>query len=307
MTASTRHHFTESIYLSKQVPIPAFVLFNERINSAALRHYARIRILAYSHAFQHTELLTANFLADYLAIDTSHLSRVLTSLVQAEALQVTRPNKGELVIHFTDVPAGDVYLLPNHKLTNKPDLVAELTAQAQAHHKGKMSTEQMYAYAALVKRGVYAAPALNLVTEFDVINILEYCEIFDWAFLVKLAKTAGWLRRCISEQWEAPADYVVPADRCSACGGPLSLGIHHKTCTHTWQPANTRNYIFGEDCPTCAAHLQAGQQHADDCWRERFDWQLGMQVMGLTKYRPQPELEFTEKQLNIVNGWREVD
>jgi len=304
MTENTRH-FVESIYLSKQVPVPAFVLFNEQITPALLKHYARLRILAYSHAFNHTDLLAVSFVAEFLDIDISTLSRALAMLQSASVLTATRPSKGNLVIHFVDVPAGDVYLLPDHTLTNAPDVAAEALAEAQVHFKGKMSTEQMHAYAELIKRGVYAAPAFELVKSFAVLTVLEYCEIYDWALQVSLAKGAGWLRKAISEQWEMPTDYVAPADRCQECGGPVSLAIHHKRCQLNWKPLGLRHYQAQHDCPTCAADLRT-MQHATACWRGLYGWTFETLTVQTSNFKAQPNLGWHKNQINIVNGWREV-
>lgn len=279
----------------KYIPIPLEIALAEDINKSDLVYYTRLRALAWTNDFAVTPPIPIDQLMACLGVRRRRFYEILDGLRSLGWLASTTLAPGYIVIRFdvcdfkvqkkrTSKPLSKLVSLiegseVNSSLTNLK-VRKKRTSEARECGKSALSKHSECAKSALDPpasqpehrcelerlalqwlddRGVHPGIANHLVETYDSANLLEACEVYDWAYDNNRAYTPGWLVDYIRLDWQSPPEYIPPGYFCDACGEPIDK--HAPGC---YRKFRSDKVDLSTLCTTCG---QPTSEHSLDCWR----------------------------------------
>lgn len=239
------------------IPLPSNIA--QYSNSTLIGHYSKLRSLAWSTNFQETGPILTHQLCDFIGLSKSQLYKVINDMVELGWISKTN-YPGGINVKFeaqSDLSENSyksnivkLFNLKNNYISN-----TNLTMSDKSDSVLKIGL-------ILRKLGIHQSLADSFITTIDPQVIYQSIEWFKWAKSNGTANGAGWLVRCLQENWQEPTGFVYPGWQCEQCKGQLDK--HNPGCRIAYNLWGAGAIDLETICKTCGRDLP---NHAGDCWR----------------------------------------
>jgi hypothetical protein len=205
---------------------------------ALFANYVALVALAWQTDYRQTPTLTVDDLLDYLGLSRRQFYTQKSEMEARNWLRSDSPRPGCVRFKFpidegvsaenrttsaeNRTAAGVVVLKTedfDFKNVSKPEQQQSSEGGSGGSAENRTAAENCtQAHDALAARSVSESVIVKLLDQFFPGEIMRHCQIYDWALEQNVATGQGYLVRSIQEDWEPPAGYVPPEERCEICG-----------------------------------------------------------------------------------------